>query len=623
MTRSFLRQLRFPTITANLIMTVTLITSACLMAFELNAVEPNAVEPNAIEQQRIEQQRIEQGRVLFEREWKSRNPSFGSDGLGPLHNATSCVACHHQGGIGGSGDARFNAKSIGIEKMQISGGPINDDVIANSIRGFHPGFVDSTGRVFNTIAIAHHGGTPVFTSLRDSIMRHARAEFSVEGGPANAAEIRHANATPLTYTTRNGKYKVAIHARMFQRNTTPLFGSGLIDQITGKQLKALALEQEKHPEISGRPATRPDGRYGRFGWRGNIATLLDFCDQACAAEVGLETARKPQPSDPTRPGYQNPKIDISDDQIRTMAAFVAALPAPARSFPRDPEARHAALRGEQLFNLVGCAVCHVPNVSPAVGLYSDLLLHDMGQESIDLNPADPYITRMTPVSQVRQRVTNQNEKIQFYDDALTTDMSHVYYGGTTLMSGAMASRSTSRRGSLEPDLSPVNRRKTNIKYTPVSYDFQCPQQPDTVLRFVKTGSELKRSVNRSQNNRTIVAKTLRNQHLASGKDTYKVDISDQNTEVTETKQTNYKRVHIDPTNFMQEWRTPPLWGVKDSAPYMHDGRAATLLEAVSMHDGEATGTRDRFLNLSHSDRSAIIQFMETLVAPVNLPKANL
>ena len=54
---------------------------------------------------------------------------------------------------------------------------------------------------------------------------------------------------------------------------------------------------------------------------------------------------------------------------------------------------------------------------------------------------------------------------------------------------------------------------------------------------------------------------------------------------------------------------------------MHDGRAATLLEAVSLHEGEAAGTRDRFLNLSHRDRAAIIKFMETLVAPTDVPKA--
>ena len=34
-----------------------------------------------------------------------------------------------------------------------------------------------------------------------------------------------------------------------------------------------------------------------------------------------------------------------------------------------------------------------------------------------------------------------------------------------------------------------------------------------------------------------------------------------------------------------EWRTPPLWGVADSAPYMHDGRANTLSDAIELHGG--------------------------------------
>src|SRR5207245_1572799 len=36
-----------------------------------------------------------------------------------------------------------------------------------------------------------------------------------------------------------------------------------------------------------------------------------------------------------------------------------------------------------------------------------------------------------------------------------------------------------------------------------------------------------------------------------------------------------------------EWRTAPLWGVADSAPYLHDGRARTLEEAIQLHGGEA------------------------------------
>lgn len=84
--------------------------------------------------------------------------------------------------------------------------------------------------------------------------------------------------------------------------------------------------------------------------------------------------------------------------------------------------------------------------------------------------------------------------------------------------------------------------------------------------------------------------------------------------------TDYLKVEIKGTNVAQEWRTPPLWGVRDSAPYMHDGRAETLLEAITMHDGEGAATRDRFLNLSLPDRHAIIAFLNTMVAPQNLPQ---
>ena len=36
----------------------------------------------------------------------------------------------------------------------------------------------------------------------------------------------------------------------------------------------------------------------------------------------------------------------------------------------------------------------------------------------------------------------------------------------------------------------------------------------------------------------------------------------------------------------EEWRTPPLWGIRDSGPYLHDGRADTLDEAVALHGGQ-------------------------------------
>src|SRR2546421_1373832 len=49
------------------------------------------------------------GKELFAREWIAGDSrSHGGDGLGPVFNDTSCVACHNQGGAGGGGPASKN-----------------------------------------------------------------------------------------------------------------------------------------------------------------------------------------------------------------------------------------------------------------------------------------------------------------------------------------------------------------------------------------------------------------------------------------------------------------------------------------------------------------------------------
>ncbi len=64
-----------------------------------------------------------------------------------------------------------------------------------------------------------------------------------------------------------------------------------------------------------------------------------------------------------------------------------------------------------------------------------------------------------------------------------------------------------------------------------------------------------------------------------------------------------------------EWRTPPLWGVADSGPYLHDGRAATLADAIKLHAGQATSSANRFTSLSDVQQEEVIAFLNTLRAP--------
>lgn len=65
----------------------------------------------------------------------------------------------------------------------------------------------------------------------------------------------------------------------------------------------------------------------------------------------------------------------------------------------------------------------------------------------------------------------------------------------------------------------------------------------------------------------------------------------------------------------QEWRTPPLWGVRDSAPYMHDGRAGSLEQAVAFHGGEAQLSANRFFRLPPEEQASVLTFLRSLVAP--------
>lgn len=546
-------------------------------------------------------QSIAIGEQLFRHGWKANNPALGGDGLGPLFNAESCVACHQQGGAGGGGDATVNAASVGIESIEVFGERVNSLSLASLVSRFHPGFGASQGRLSNVVALPHHGGTELLKHFNEAMKIRASAEFTEEGGPTNASEVQIANASPIVFEQEVDGNRVRIQARMYQRNTTALFGAGLIDQVKDKELDRQTRLQESHPEISGRPSTLRDGRYGKFGWRANIASLVEFTDQACANEMGLQTRRTTQATDPTVQNYVSPMVDVTDGQVQAMRDFIAALPVPARDLPgHDVPARAEQLRsvrrGQALFHSVGCAVCHVPDLKPALGIYSDLLLHDMGRDSVDLNHAEPYIYR-------RRLVTNEVEST--VPTGVAVRPSTAYYGLDTQIeipmadqldsTMSMAAVASQRHYPKQSKFQPRGQRSGQPTARPV-FAFYAPEGPTTLVAFRLIDS--KANPNTTTNS---VAIRKRQNAVSRG----------QMPEVP-TRLDRYERLEIEPTHFNQEWRTPPLWGVRQSAPYWHDGRAATLLEAVAIHDGESMGTRDRFLNLSYEDRQHLLAFLNSL-----------
>jgi CxxC motif-containing protein (DUF1111 family) len=73
--------------------------------------------------------------------------------------------------------------------------------------------------------------------------------------------------------------------------------------------------------------------------------------------------------------------------------------------------------------------------------------------------------------------------------------------------------------------------------------------------------------------------------------------------------------HLADEKQNREFITARLWGVADTAPYLHDGRALTLNEAIAMHGGEAESARDAYLALSPNAKNQLLSFLGTLRNP--------
>ena len=77
--------------------------------------------------------------------------------------------------------------------------------------------------------------------------------------------------------------------------------------------------------------------------------------------------------------------------------------------------------------------------------------------------------------------------------------------------------------------------------------------------------------------------------------------------------------YTEGTALTQEWRTPPLWGLglsknSQGGQYflLHDGRAKSIEEAILLHGGEGTQSRNNFQQLTAAEKAKLIKFLESL-----------
>jgi CxxC motif-containing protein (DUF1111 family) len=269
-------------------------------------------------------------------------------GLGPTYNARSCTDCHQNPVTGGSSQ---------VSELRVG-------------HTSHGVFVNPTFRI-------NHGQSQI-------VSRSLINDRSV-----------CAEAQVVSPTSEN--------IRTFRMSLSTL-GDGFIEAIPDSTLLAIAAQQRSQTRgnIAGQAIQVPilEGpagttRVGRFGWKGQHASLLSFAADAYLNEQGI-TSRL-LPTDVTNVCDTVADPEDADNDIDHFAAFMRATLAP----PADTAvmATRDAQIGKQLFSQIGCAMCHVTSLTTApagtvlnggtftvpaalgnkiIHPYSDMLLHNVG-----------------------------------------------------------------------------------------------------------------------------------------------------------------------------------------------------------------------------------------------------
>ncbi len=281
------------------------------------------------------------------------------DGLGPLYNTQSCRECHQN---------------------PTSGGPSQVTELRVGHAGPHGEFVNPE------IPIAR--GTEV---IKGRSLVNDRAICPNAAFPGTEIQERVPDSEKIR------TFRVSLN----------VLGDGFVEAVADQTFVDLAKDQcKKNHKICGQvlyvPIVEAPGqtRVGRFGWKDQQASLLSFAADAYLNEMGITSRLQPdevtnlcntvaEPNDKTGPD------GLSD--IDHFARFMRATETPARDaqIAQTPKAR----LGAELFDKVGCDICHVQTlttapagtnlnggtftVPPALGgkqfhPYGDFLLHNVG-----------------------------------------------------------------------------------------------------------------------------------------------------------------------------------------------------------------------------------------------------
>ena len=340
------------------------------------------------------------GNAFFRQPWVIAPASTDSrDGLGALFNVAACQSCHVKDGRGHA--------------------PMTSDDDADSllIRLAMPATTDEQRQQLQNSLIEKVVHPMYGGQLQDR---------GIQGVPAEARIAVQWTDKPVTFAdghietlraptfnlTKPGYGAFDDDLMVSPRVALPMIGLGLLEQIPDEAIKKQAVDNKNstNGDISGKfnwvmdPQT---GKHalGRFGWKAGQTKLITQNQSAFNEDMGLTSNIRPHESCmPTQTACMNattgadeqgngkPPVEVNDEVAKFVEFYTRNLAVPHR---RDADDQ-LVLAGKKRFYDMGCQSCHTPRYQlpktdddhleqhgQVIYPYTDLLLHDMGDDLAD------------------------------------------------------------------------------------------------------------------------------------------------------------------------------------------------------------------------------------------------
>lgn len=337
------------------------------------------------------------GNAFFRQPWVVAPASTDSrDGLGALFNVAACQSCHIKDG---RGHAPMSSE---------------DDADSLLIRLAMPATTDEErAQLQNSLIekVVHpmYGGQLQDRGIQ-GVPAEARIAVQWTDKPVTFADGHVETLRAPTFHLTNPGYGAFDDEMMVSpRVALPMIGLGLLEQIPDDDIKKQAVDNDS-ADISGKfnwvmdPQTGKTA-LGRFGWKAGQTKLLTQNQSAFNEDMGLTSNIRPHEScmpaqtacvnattGADEQGGGKPPVEVNDEVAKFVEFYTRNLAVPHRRNAEDK----LVLAGKKRFYDMGCQSCHTPRYQlpktdddhleqhgQVIYPYTDLLLHDMGDELAD------------------------------------------------------------------------------------------------------------------------------------------------------------------------------------------------------------------------------------------------